>query len=781
MIYLDFETRSAIPVELGVYRYVEDEHFQIQLFSYAYDDEPIITLDLTNPLVCIPPKLKEDLLNPNVVKVAHNSQFERICFSRYCGMKSGEYIPPEGWICTATMGLYRGFPAKLEALGNALGIAEDAKKLKDGKRLIAKYAVPHYTKSGEMYFIDPEPDMFGYDPDWELYKTYNNQDVNAEREIYKTLVRRGGLYGVVKGDLWSDKLWEEYWVSEHINDNGVQLDKKFLKGAIVLLDKMTIMQNDRFRQVCDEYADFRGVSHIENTGSISQLKDLTGWANFTKAVLEDYIKTHKEPKTDEERMLKEICELRLSTGKSSVKKYYRMAECINEDGRARGLFRFGGAGQTLRYAGRLIQLQNLSKNHWGTTEIDGVLVSPELQIFKKRIVKQDETLLTADEDFADLLSQLVRPTLVPKKDHIFAVADFSAIEARVLSWLAGEQWRIDAFREGKDIYCETASRMFGVPVVKHGVNGELRAKGKVAELACGYGGGAGALSAFGADKMLGKEINRDEILKNLNLDTSKMSQDAIDFAIDEAIKEKVNSQLQEIVTNWRKSSPKVTQLWWDLESAFKRCLLTGATQHLNQYCGISVSCTTNEHGGDDVLINLPSGRSLFYNDAEIMHRDTDEVLNRRGSRAHPYEVNDMMKKIGRITFMRTVHNNLERTDTYSGKLTENVIQALARDILQAALANLADHGYCVVAHIHDEAISEVSIKKPDGTLKTNEELVAELKFISDLMAVGCTWSTGLPLRADGYLCNYYMKDSEGDIPEEAFELMNQDEDEEVDF
>jgi len=728
MLFIDFETRSATPITSGVYRYVEDPYFRIQLFSFAYDDDEITTLDLMNPLVVIPEQVKKDMLDKTCTKVAHNSQFERICYSRFCGMPTGQYIEPEGWICTMTLGLFRGFPAKLEALGNALGIPEDAKKMKEGKRLIAKYAVPQKTKTGQIYFNEPEPDLFGVDTDWDTYKKYNNTDVAAERAIYKALVRRGGGYGMMGANgVWSPTLWEEFWISERVNDRGVRLDRKFVNGAVDLSNVFSEKQAKEFKATCDKIAKLRGVSEIENVKSIQQLQAVSGFTSVKKEALTDYLSHHKEPKTEMEKLLCDFCRYRLSDGKTSVKKYEKMQECINSDGRVRGLFRFGGAGQTLRYAGRLVQLQNLSKNHFGTIEKDGVLVSPEVQILKARISKLDQTVFDESEDFLDILSQLVRPSLIPAKDHIFAVADFSAIEARVLSWLAGEQWRIDAFRNGEDIYCATASKMFGVPVVKHGENGELRAKGKVAELACGYGGGVGALQAFGADKMGMNE-----------------------------------EQMKEIVTNWRNSSPRITGLWWDLERAVVDCLLTGEMQQLAKYVGLRVYALTNELGNMDLIIELPNGRSLFYNDAEI--RDAkDDPINLSGRGMDQRSLSIQRRKVEQISFMRTEKNNLLRTPTYSGKLTENVIQALARDLLQEALKNLQNEGYGVVAHIHDECIVEVPKIKPDGTFKTPEELTAELDKISDIMARGCSWSKGLPLRADGYLCNYYMKDSEGAI------------------
>ncbi len=785
MLYIDLETRSATDLKMfGVYKYVEDPFFKIQLMSYAYDDGEVQILDFeTNALLVIPEQVKKDILDPHYIKVIHNSQFERVCFSHEFGMPSGTYIDPEGWICTSTLGLYRGFPAALGPLGKALHLPEDAQKMKEGKRLIAKFAVPHYTKTGEMYFEVPQFDLFGVEPDWETYKEYNKQDVETERIIFKTLKGLGGAYGETEGELWSSTLWKEFWVSERINDSGVRLDKRFIDGALKILDVFYQRQEVEFQRTCDEYADLKGVPHIENPGSVDQLKKLTGKSEFRKADLVDYLNAHKDATSKEEQLMCKICEFRLSNGKTSVKKFIKMQGCLCADGRAHGLFVFGGAGQTLRYAGKLVQLQNLSKNHFGATEVEGVLVSPEIQIYKQKIGDVDMSVLDEDGDFLDLLSQLVRPSLIPAKGHIFAVADFSAIEARVLSWLAGEQWRIDAFRNGADIYCETASRMFGVPVVKHGENGELRAKGKVAELACGYGGGASALAAFGADKMLSKEINRDEIIKTLDYDVSKLTPDALDFAVNEAISAKVNEQLQEIVTNWRNSSPKVTELWWELERAFKECLLTGRAQSLFDFHDIKLYTLTNDTGGNDVVIELPNGRSLFYNEAKVKDKNTGEILNLKGQHADKYNLNVLRKNAGEITFMRPDKKGILETTTYSGKLTENVIQAMARDVLQQALATLAERGYKVVAHIHDEVIVDMPKYKlaEDGVTripKTREEITSGLKEVSDIMAIGCPWCTDLPLRADGYLCNYYMKDSDSEAGAELLAMSSLEDEEE---
>lgn len=834
MIFLDLETRSGVDLnDVGVYRYVEDPDFTIQLLSYSYDEGEVITLDLTRVPVHINDDLKRDLLDPQITKVAHNSQFERICLSAFFGMSVGNYIAPTNWICTMTYGLYRGFPASLEGLGAALGLAEGEAKIKDGKRLIRLFAVIHEDKQGRRYFVEPDDEP----EDWAKYKEYNNQDVVAERAIYYRLVARGGEYGEK-----NSKLWKEFWLSESINDRGVRIDipfvrnvvkleaeykkreeKKFLASlqrlaklrgikpdfyidvskdlqALTKIDGFSVntaksilkngfglfgngvveeskreeyeaavttiaeckvaftkikkefskagqyFVNDpeitddyqefvsvygdyrtRYLNACSILADMFGLSDLDiNINSIQQLCKITGLKNINKETVSEALSGKldlqdgleyltEDPETVD--LIKEIVEFRDVFGKTSVTKYTAMLNSVNSDGRVRGLFRFGGAGQTLRYAGRLVQLQNLSKNHYETQSEGSLIWSDDINELKKKIIAGDLSVLDRPNFIGDL-SQLVRPSLIPAEGCVFAVADFSAIEARVLSWLADEQWRIDAFKNGKDIYCETASQMFKVPVVKHGENGELRAKGKVAELACGYGGGVGALLAFGADKM-------------------GMSEE----------------EMSDVVQKWRESSPNVIKFWYALEGAVKMALLTYKSQKVKLGEGeIEVSVRSVANSSDstvDLCIELPCGRLLFYNDAEIYD---EQGFERTGACAHnkAKDARVEVRTIKSIKFKGVgLNKKICEKDTYSGKLVENVTQALARDILQNAMTLLDQNGYHIVAHIHDEVIVEI----PNGP---NAE--EELNKISSLMAQNGEWFVHLPLRADGYLCNYYMKD-----------------------
>ncbi len=746
MIHLDIETKSSVSLaDCGVYRYVEDPDFEIQLLSYAYNEDDVTLLDLTNPLVVIPESLKKDILDPKVIKVIHNSQFERICFSRYFGLPSGTYIAPEGWICTMTLALYRGFPAKLEYLGDALDLGESEAKIRDGKRLIGLFAVPQVQKArkkkgrkptkqismdfgengsaaaesdvseeserpvGTKYFNKPSE----FPDDWAKYGEYNKQDVVAERAIYHRLVQRGGSYGdVTDSELWCPTLWHEFWLSEQINDRGVRLDIPFVENVVKLEAMYREQGMVKYQEVCDKLAELNGNPKVENLNSLSQLKALIGVEKFDKEAIEEILASKDESEDEQDKLIVKICRFRQIFGRTSVSKYTKMLECVCEDGRARGLFRFGGAGQTLRYAGRLIQLQNLSKNHYKTIESpDGFLLSPEIDELKDRVKKLDVTLLDR-EDFIGDLSQLVRPCLIPDEGNCFAVADFSAIEARVLAWMANEEWRINAFKNGEDIYCASASQMFGVPVVKHGENGELRAKGKVAELACGYGGGIGALKAFGADKM---------------------------GLTDEA--------MQEVIDKWRSSSPNIVSLWGKFEYAVKNVAIgCGHNGKVVLKPGIEGAITFEyipvPMAGDkgDVCINLFSGRPIFYDRISVLDEDDNEIT----------DVHNRVRGPSHIKFMGVgLSKKMVEKDTYSGRIVENVTQALARDILQHGMDVLTQHGYKIVAHVHDECIIEIP---------KDEKAKERLDEICVLMTDHDSWYMGLPLVACGYLCNYYMKD-----------------------
>ncbi len=586
---IDLETYSDQPLaKTGVYRYVESPNFEILLFAYSVDGGSVQQIDLA----CgekIPSEILSALEDETVTKWAFNANFERICLSRFLGYPTGNYLEPDSWKCSMVWAAYMGLPLSLEGAGAVLGL--EKQKLAEGKDLIKYFCQPCApTKSnGQRTRNLPE-----HAPDkWLAFKRYNIRDVETEMSIQARLLK----YPV------PDSVWEEYRLDQEINDRGVGLDMELVRQAI----QMDGRSRSELTQAMKE------LTSLDNPNSVQQMKQWladNGVETDTlgKKAVAELLKTAPP-------QLQKVLTLRQQLAKSSVKKYQAMETAICADDRARGMFQFYGANRTGRWAGRIIQMQNLPQNHLDDlSEARGLVRAGGF-----------DALEMLYEDVPDTLSQLIRTAFVPQENRKFIVADFSAIEARVIAWLAGEKWRQDVFAEGKDIYCASASQMFGVPVEKHGVNGHLRQKGKIAELALGYGGSVGALKAMGALEM---GLSEDE--------------------------------LPALVSAWRHANPKIVQFWW----AVDRAVMDAVTR----------KTTTKTHGiifsarNGMLFITLPSGRSLAYVKPKIGE-------NRFGGECITYEGVGGTKK-------------WERIDSYGPKFVENIVQATSRDILCYAMKTL---------------------------------------------------------------------------------------------
>ena len=607
---LDFETFSATDIgACGSYKYMEDPEFEILLMSYAYDDDEVTVIDLTAGEK-VPLTVMFDLTNPAVTKAAWNCAFERNAILTQWGV----YCPPEQWEDSMILAGQCGLPMSLAGASEALGLGEDQAKMKEGKALIRYFCQPcKPTKTNGMRTRNlPE-----HAPEkWETFKKYNGQDVVAERAIRKMLSR------------WTPTEREhDFWcLDARINERGVRIDRKLAINAVAMDEKYKAELTERAI----------AITGLENPKSVTQVKnwlaDQEGkcFPSLNKKVVAEVV---SELQTDE---AKEFMAIRTELSKSSTAKYAAMLRSICRDDHVRGCFQFYGANRTGRFAGRLVQFQNMSKNEM-----------PDLADCRELVRDGHYTAVKAlYGGVAKPLSELVRTAIIPEEGHRILVADFSAIEARVIAWLAGEQWRLDTFREGGDIYCASAAQMFHVPVVKHGENGHLRQKGKVAELALGYGGGVNALKAFGADKMGMTE-----------------------------------EEMQETVDLWRESSPKICQLWKTMEKAACRCVLSKAPTK-DSLAGIRFDY---ENGA--LWMTLPSGRRLAYWGAQYT-----ESRFHPGRRVLSYMgVDQQTKKWNRI-------------ETWGGKLVENLVQATARDCLRESMFSLDAEGYDIRAHVHDEVI-----------------------------------------------------------------------------
>lgn len=608
---IDIETYSPNDISFGVYRYSESEEFEILLFSYAYDFGEVHIVDLVSGEK-IPDEVVKDLRNPEVIKHAYNAQFEITCLNR-----AGYDTPVEQWRCTMIHGAYLGYPMGLAKLGKALGLPQDKLKAKAGAALIRYFSVPckPTKKNGGRTRNLPK-----HDPDkWFAYGMYNMQDVVTEMECY----RRLSAFPI------PEEVEKQWQIDIRMNAAGVGIDRQLVEGALAI-------DEENKKALLEEAYELTGLS---NPNSRNQLLD---WLNSnTNLELETLTKDSvAAAMTDADDLAKKVLTIRKKLAKSSVSKYEMMASATGQDGRLRGTLQFYGANRTGRWAGRLLQVQNLPRNY---------IVN--LDIARDLVKKSDRVgigLLFGD--VSDTLSQLIRTAIIAKEGYTLCVADFSAIEARVIAWLSGETWRQKVFAEGGDIYCASASSMFGVPVVKHGVNGHLRQKGKVAELALGYQGGVNALKAMGA----------------------------LDMGLTE-------EELPNIVELWRQASPKIKELWYTVEKAAVYTVTTGNPMTLDH--GITFRLEVDPfYGYRYMTIELPSGRKLFYPDPHIKLNNFDKEA---------------------VHFKTQLNNAWVTESTYGGKLVENITQAVARDCLALTLMRLYDNGLPAIMHIHDEAVIEV--------------------------------------------------------------------------
>ena len=604
-ISIDIETFSSVDLgKCGVYKYAESPDFEILLFGYSVDGGPVQVVDLASGEQ-IPCEILAALMDSKIRKWAFNAQFERICLSRYLsdlGVAIGTgngYLNPDSWFCSMVWSATLGLPLSLEGVGAVLGL--EKQKLTEGKTLIRYFCIPcspTKTNGGRARNYptdDPEK--------WKKFKVYNLRDVETEMGIQSKLSR----FPV------SGSIWLEYHLDQVINDRGIGVDMPFVHSAIDL-DGISreLLTNELQKK-----------TGLENPNSVMQMKEWlsqNGLETDTlgKKAVEQLIKESPED-------LAEVLKLRQQLAKSSVKKYTAILNAVCRDSRVRGMFQFYGANRTGRFAGRLVQLQNLPQNHMSDLEAARGLIK----------VGNYEAVSLLYNNIPDALSQLIRTAFVPQNGNKFIVSDFSAIEARVLAWLAGEQWRIDVFEQGKDIYCSSASQMFGVPVEKHGINGHLRQKGKIAELALGYGGSVGALKAMGALEM---GLSEDE--------------------------------LQPLVNAWRNTNPAITDLWWEVDRCVKET--------------VKYRVPTKTHGirfsyeSGFLFITLPSGRRLAYVKPRI-------GKNQFGSESVTYEGVGGTKK-------------WERLESYGPKFVENITQAIARDILMYSMKTLEGYAITAHVH-----------------------------------------------------------------------------------
>lgn len=611
-IFIDIETYSDIDLsKCGVYRYAQSINFEVLLFSYSIDQGPVKVVDLKSGEK-IPEVIVKALTDNSVKKYAYNAVFERVCLSKHLGYPIGHYLSPDGWFCDMVHAATLGLPLSLENVGTVLGI--EKMKLSTGKNLIKYFCVPcSPTKTNGMRTRNlPHHDK----EKWEEFKEYNIRDVETEIEIHNRLIKFPVL----------DSEWNNYHLDQRINDYGIMLDMEFVNQAIRCSEENEEMKVERAKV----------ITGVNNPNSPKQLKEwileqgIQGVDSLSKADVQRLLK-------DATGKVEEILKLRQEIAKSSIKKYQAMQNVVCKDSRARGLIQFYGANRTGRFAGRLIQVQNLPQNHLESIDEARQLIRNE----------DIDAIMAKFGTVSSVLSELIRTAFIPKPGSRFIVADYSSIEARVLAWYAQEKWRLELFEKGGDIYCQSASLMFGVPVEKKGINGELRQKGKVAELACGYGGSIGALKAFGAVAL--------------------------------GIKE---TELKGIIDKWRSSNSNIVKMWWDIDKAVKDVVTTRMTKRLY---GLTIF-----YDKGIMFIKLPSGRCLAYCKPRL-------GINAFGSECVTYEGIGMAKK-------------WERLESYGPKFVENIVQATSRDILCEAMKRLHNNGYKIVMHVHDEVVLEVEDK-----------------------------------------------------------------------
>ena len=679
-LFIDLETYSSVDItSCGVFRYTESDDFEILLLAYAYGHGPVRVLDLNNPDDAEPlRKIYADIVSPERIKVAHNCAFERCCLSEHLRVE----MPIEQWEDTMILAAMNGLPMSLDAVGEALNLTE--RKIKEGTSLITYFCKPRPKRANSSQItltqLPPRRQPEENPEKWERFKEYCKRDVEVEQTVYYRLKKN------TKITVPERKLFE---ADSRINERGVRIDTELAEAAVAVGEEITAKAT----------AEMKNLTGLSNPNSVAQLKEWLAVRGvetgaLDKAAVKELLDTVTDP------TVRRVLELRQQLGKTSTSKYDAMLRSACFDDRVRGITQFYGAGRTGRWAGRLVQLQNLPQNH-----LEDIAVVRE--IVRSRDTELLEMLYPS---VPDVLSQLIRTALVAAPERVFLVADYSAIEARVTAYLAGVKWRMDTFARGGDIYCQSASQMFGVPVEKHGVNSHLRQKGKVAELACGYGGGVGALRAFGADKMGLTE-----------------------------------EEMQSIVNQWRAASPEIPKMWRDVEDRAVSALnnpgrtytlyrkeydperarlnegLTGGIGFSDYFKADSIICRF-KRDGDALRCLLPSGRKLTYWGAKL---DSD----------------------GHIVYMsqNQTTRKWEKAETWGGKLVENIVQAFSRDCLGAAIIRLEKAGYNICFHVHDEIIAEA-------------HLGARWQDMAKIMSEPLSWAPGLLLTADGYATPFYLKD-----------------------
>lgn len=653
-LYLDVETFSSVDIaSAGSYKYIESPDFEILIIGYAVDDAPVKQVDLASGDE-IPADLYEALAGLDTLKIAHNAIFERTAFKRI-----GFNIPAEQWYCTMVKAAYCGLPLALDSVSKVLDL--ENKKLSSGKLLINYFSKPckptlsNGGRNRNMPCDNPEK--------WAAYLEYNRYDVESEREIYHRL----------EGYEIPESERKLYVLDQKINDNGIQVDLELANAAIAIDTAYSEQVSQRIK----------GITGVDNPGSPAQIKkwifEQTGEdpGSFAKDKIEPLLEKFKNSKD-----VYEVIKLRGLLSRTSIKKYYAMVNASMSDSRVRGTFQFYGANRTGRWAGRLLQLQNLSKNH-----------TPHIEIPRNLVRNYDlDAVEMLYGDVSDILSQLVRTALVAPDGRVLAVADFSAIEARVISWLANEEWRMNVFHGDGKIYEATGARMFGVPVESITKGSTIRQKSKVAELALGYEGGVKALERMG-----GKAMGLAEL------------------------------EMKDIVRRWRSANPNIVDMWAELDSASKEACRYRKEVHVTKR-NLVISCDDNY-----MTIQLPSGRKLFYYQPHIRAKEG---------------------AYGRPMFSLAYYGTVQATktwgeiDSYGGKLTENIVQAIARDLLAHSMMQLDAAGFKIVCHIHDECLTEVPA----------DRAAEQLQLMSDIMGQPPTWASDLPLRADGYTTPFYLKD-----------------------
>lgn len=654
-LFIDVETYSSVDIKKsGAYKYIESPDFEILIVGYALDNRPVNIIDLAQG-DDMPEEFEEALLDPKCIKVAHNAVFERLSFKRI-----GYTIPAEQWYCTSVKAAYCGLPLSLDQVSKCLDLQD--KKLDTGKALIKYFSCP--CKPTRINGMRTRNYPYHAPEKWEMYKEYNKFDVLSEREIFQKL----SAYTI------PDIERQMYVLDQNINDRGILIDIELANSAIAVDNEYTSLLTNRAKE----------LTGLENPNSPTQIrkwiKEVTGQevTSLSKEIMPDLLQQFKDY-TD----IIELLNIRKKLSKTSIKKYYAMLNCAMKDNRCRGLFQFYGANRTGRWAGRLLQLQNLSKNHISHIEIPRELIRAQ----------DREAVEIMYDDVADILSQLVRTALIAPKGKTFAVADFSAIEARVISWLANEKWRMDVFKGDGKIYEATGSKMFNVPISAITKGSALRDKSKISELALGYEGSLGALKRMGGERM------------GLS-----------------------DTEMIGLVRKWRAANPAIVEMWEEIDNAAKEAVRYQRPVH----------CTCKDLifdcDGKYMTIQLPSGRKLFY--AEPRFKD---------------------KKIGRSTTPSRIlcyggiiqeTNQWGEIDTYGGKLTENIVQAIARDLLGNSMLNMQKEGFAITMHVHDEAIAEIPLEN------AKEHYAKMVKTMEQVP----TWASDFPLKADGYITPFYLKD-----------------------